>query len=98
MLASQSGYVQCAAMLLTECGLADRAYNTALIHAAKKGSVEIVRMLAGKETRRANKHGESALMITCYRGFADCAHHLIEEAGMVDNTKQTALMIAARRN
>lgn len=57
--------------------------NTPLHMGSAYGRTDVVQFLVdqGVEINATNKYGETALFYACYRGYADIAAFLIEQAG-----------------
>ncbi|EFO63246.1 Protein 21.1 [Giardia lamblia P15] len=80
-------------------GLHDQDGCTALMHAAKRGSVGTARLLCDKEARAQSKQGETALMFAAINGYTELVRMLKDrEWGMYDIHGTTALMLAAQYN
>lgn len=80
-------------------GLHDQDGCTALMHAAKKGSVGAARLLCDKEARAQSKQGETALMFAAINGYTELVRMLKDrEWGMYNIHGTTALMLAAQYN
>lgn len=70
-------------LLLEEAGMADDTKNTALMSAARLGSLECVRLLKPYELGMKNDSGETALFYAATRGHAEIVTELLEEASIV---------------
>lgn len=63
--------------------MADDTKNTALMSAARLGSLECVRLLKPYELGMKNDSGETALFYAATRGHAEIVTELLEEASIV---------------
>ncbi|EFO60930.1 NEK, Kinase [Giardia lamblia P15] len=76
--------------------------GTALMRAAARDYIEVVRLLVKKEGGMQDMYGQSALMSTARNGYSDCVRLLVEKEGgmkksdMWRNYEQTALVLAAQ--
>ena len=67
----------------------------ALMFAAKKGNVELLKLFLKLDVGMKDGDGWTALMVAAICNNYDCAKYLLAEAGNADNFGQTALIIAA---
>ena len=72
--------------------------GTALMMAATRGYVEVVRLLMEHEGSLKGKNGMTALMGAAWRGHAECDKLLLEKEGGIQRSDGwTALMLAAQK-
>jgi len=86
MTAAILGCLECVQKHIDEAGKKDDKGMTALMHAAKQGYDDIVRILAEKEARMKDNGGWTALMFVAWNGHLECVKILLDfEAGMRDH-------------
>ena len=83
-------------LLLEEAGLRDMLRRTALMVAAKYGLDKCVQALAEAESGNQTKDGDTALMFAVRANNYKYIPLLLEEAGLRDMLRRTALMVAAK--
>lgn len=81
--AASASSPETASLLLEEAGMSDDTNNTALMSAARMGSLECVRLLKPYELGMKNSGGETALFYAVTRGYREIAMELLEEASIV---------------
>ena len=82
----------------TGIGQCDEQGMTALMHAAQRGHVESVKLLAEKEKGLQDRNGWTALMHATHGNHSEVAKVLApHEHGKRDNNGRTALMIATQQ-
>ncbi|EFO60972.1 Protein 21.1 [Giardia lamblia P15] len=95
MHASEANKIDCARLLLEEAGRQDHRGQTALMRAARKGSLNIIDLLIDLEGKIRDESGQTSLMCAASKGHTNAIKHLTKEIGMCDNNGWTALMYAA---
>lgn len=75
------------ALLLEEVGMADDSKNTALMSAARVGSLECVQLLKPYELGMKNNEEHTALFYAATRGHREIVIELLEEAPMIGQSK-----------
>ncbi|EFO60820.1 Protein 21.1 [Giardia lamblia P15] len=81
------------ALLLEEAGIADDTKNTALMSAARLGSLECVRLLKPYELGMKNDNGETALFYAITRGHSEIVVELLEEASIVGQSTLVGMIM-----
>ena len=95
MTAAVLGCPKCVQKHIDEAGKKDDKGMTALLHAAKQGYDDIVRVLAEKEAGMKDEDGWTALMFAAYNGHLECVKVLAGEEEEREVSRFTDLMLAA---
>lgn len=92
--AAKENDVKLVKKFLFEAGKQNNEGKSALMHAAKNGNLELVKLLATKEAGLRDKNGNTALMYAVKNGYIRCAEFLVpHESCKQNNEGKTALML-----